>query len=350
VIAGSPDEFERREFCDVLRSLTKVLDVKANFPYSALALLEFSEPVDAVTFAMHFQLNRFLSESMDEEFKLVYNPGLAYSYSKCMDLRDKLINRRYVVIARVPFSGVRPWLITRHRLTAIEILHDNGISLDEAIIVWTSIGESFYAVIGAYALRNMGFIVFPQESYTTIEFMTGVPDLIAVKLGKLQNDLRDVGVMEFGAISIEFELCGMFKPRKNVKHEPIDEELAAVVEVKGASHLGGRGHSQLDSYLSSMLFDYGILICPGRIDDPEYYPRHGVVTWRDSECLVSLPKNISEADPARKTLLINSTKRYILTKILSWVKMSKLANIGELSLAEIIEEIIHGNIDIKRLV
>ena len=349
----SRDEFEREDFCNVIHSLTHILNVKVDFPYTNAALLEFDEAIDAVAFAMRFQSNKFLSENKGEEFSLTYEPSLFYSYSKCMDLKNRLVNRKYVFIIMIPSLDRGPnserWFATRAEITAIRSLYEYGVDLNKAIIVLTSVGEPLFDVVGGYALRNAGFIVLPQEEYSILEFIPGVPDLIALKLGRLQNSLRNAKIIEFGAISIEFDLYGIFGHRRNIKRKVIDKELAAVVEVKGASHSGGRGHSQLESYLSSKLFDYGILICPGRLEDQKWYPEHGIVTWKDNKCLISLPKKPEKTDPARKKTLINSAKRYLVTKLLRWTNASKLAAFDRLSLAEIMEEIVNGKTDVKHL-
>jgi hypothetical protein len=52
-----------------------------------------------------------------------------------------------------------------------------------------------------------------------------------------------------------------------------------VLEGESNSNSASKGYRQLESYLESGYFNFGMLVCPGRINDEKYYSKHGYITW-----------------------------------------------------------------------
>ncbi len=331
----------------------------ANTGYNTL-ILEFRDPRDAIVLATRFNSNYFPSDK--GYFKLRYEPSLAFGFSQIQDKKEELKDRKYMVISDISHchetwrelpSTTIYWFddcIRSGIETALNYLRDAGIDEREAIICITSLGEDFYDAIGSYILRSLGFIVIPQEVYSLFEYIWGVPDLIAVKLGRFQEDLIKAGVIEYGALLMEFELYGLFGKRK-YKAEPrkIDQEISVVVEVKGESRVGSRGHKQLNKYLNSGLFNYGVLICPGRIDDQRYYPDHGVITWDYDGNVITYFPDVNMADLNKVEFLLKSVKRFILRTLMNYIKLNELIKFKDKCLADLIESIVNEELSCLEL-
>ncbi|MEM5831436.1 MAG: hypothetical protein QXO40_04490 [Candidatus Aenigmatarchaeota archaeon] len=83
--------------------------------------------------------------------------------------------------------------------------------------------------------------------------------------------------IENGAWFAEFELI---KPI-DIKYElkDINNYQTIVLEGESESSSGSKGYRQLESYLESGYFNFGMLVCPGRIGDEKYYSNYGYITW-----------------------------------------------------------------------
>lgn len=159
----------------------------------------------------------------------------------------------------------------------LEDAKGRGYSPKEVVMCRTPFGEDFYGAVGAFLLRSDGYIVFPEATLTNLLYMWGTPDMVAVKLGSFQEELVRSSVIERGALLDEIELYGQ-DGSEGTSPRSFEEEAVAV-EVESSSLTASKGHGQLDSYVSTGYFDYGLLICPDRVEDEKYYREYGYISW-----------------------------------------------------------------------
>lgn len=147
---------------------------------------------------------------------------------------------------------------------------DHGIKpLETAIIVFSGLGEGVYEDLGAYVLRNHGYLVFHQAAVSTIAGLTpNVPDLEMFH-----------GFASRGYLAYELGVLATLSESIDLK---TDRCVKAVVgEVKGSKADFTECLGQLKCYLESKLYDEGICIVPEAVDRVDEAKEQGVglLTW-----------------------------------------------------------------------
>jgi hypothetical protein len=228
------------------------------------------------------------------------------------DLAERLREQEYR--ERVEFEEYR-WKTSVRNL--LEDAKGRGYSPREVVICRTTFGEDFYGAVGAFALRSEGYLVFPEGTLSDLLKMWGTPDMVAVKLGPFQEELAEFSVVERGALLDEVELYGQCENR-GAGSEPFLEEAVAV-EVESSSSTASKGREQLGSYVSTGYFDYGLLVCPGRVGDERYYPDDGYISWgEDGGSKFYRPSAFERGNKVDETLeRARALVAYVLMKHLS---------------------------------
>jgi len=193
---------------------------------------------------------------------------------------------------------------------------DLGYGDDEVLLISTYFGnEELYAALASFTLRKMGYIVFPEGIIDKFVNLGGVPDLIAVKLGDFQHRLIRDGVIEGGALITEINLHDILG-RVGFPAEEGGAEEAVAVEVESQKYKASEGRRQLESYLSSGCFDYGLLVAPERVGDEEYYPQYGYITWDEHGKKRFYRGHRVKANPDKKSDLLHVSKRLIYLQMM----------------------------------
>jgi hypothetical protein len=344
-------EMRNKNFENITKLIEKspCLKIKSREFSPPQCILEFEDPKTAILFALNFE-NYFPMN--DELVRITYDVSYVCGVRSLAETADNLKNRRIVYLIdvdRVPSLhaplGV-PWGL-KERRTAIEnhvkqiiaSAVEKGINPKELIVCYTSGWgrEDLYGALGGLSLREKGYIVFPEGilGYPFID-LAGVPDLIAVKLGAFQDKLIEEGIIEYGGIIPEFEMLGIFG--RCTRRGKVEEEKAVVVEVESSKPRASGGHKQLDAYVSTGHFDFGVLVCPGRADDQKYYPEYGYITWGDENEEISyFPEKSYRKEEKLSELLITAKKLISLTLIKNWTTEKLLKVYGNKSMFETID-------------
>jgi len=204
------------------------------------------------------------------ESERIYNYGIRDITRDIPELERLVKETRYIIV-RDERRGKGST-----RTLFMEIEKSLGIDRYEVIMLpVTDLGEPFYEALGGYVLRTMGYLVAHQGLITGLlpppHFVSGVPDIEAVRIGKRGAFLYEISIMK--------ELGIRFRPRI---------KSTAVGEVKGSRYEFGTGLSQLFSYLKSGLYDEGYIIIPGHGDKINYVMKEkiGLITWVDDGVLI----------------------------------------------------------------
>lgn len=294
---------------------------------------KFQSVRDAVLFGIHLPNSFFPVQG--EAIRIYFDETFLRGYNSLQRYREILKMRKYVALQDA--EAVRRTRRFRSFEQEAAMCHPEGANPEDSIVTFISGGESFYEVMGAFALREMGYIVFPASAWTIPweAGLIGVPDLIAFKLGNFHKYLIKAGVIKGGGFLAEIEMFAFLglNEEGEIKEVPIE---ATVVEVEPEPKRASGGRKQLQNYMSSGLFDKAVLICPGRIEDGKWY-QDSFITWNsEGNLIVHFSKR---AFARRSNLTIEMAKRIIATLLLRAVKFSKLERFGELNFVKLIEKI-----------
>jgi len=314
------------------------------------SLIEFKNPKDAVLFGLHSCRSYFPTNQ--GKINLFYDSPFWRGFDYLPRYKNILRDRKYVYIAdysyiiqKYPSSYEVSYILDLELSDICRTLEGHfGIDLSKAIITFTG-GEDFYSVVGSFILRRLGYIIFP-EGLVDPFVCAGVPDLVVAKLGNLQEVLIECGIIENGGFLAEVELWPIFgKNSRSVPENIIEEVLAVEVEPKARRASGGR--KQIKTYLASGSFNNGILICPGREGDEEYYD-DSFITWnKKGEPIVRITPPIYPK-PKKFETAIKITKRILIVTLLKALALSKFPE-NDISFAEFTERLIEHPEGLKRL-
>ncbi|WP_456451950.1 hypothetical protein [Thermococcus sp.] len=324
---------ETSTFTNILIKQLKVKEVSSN-------ILEFRDPKEAVLFSIHQGIAYF--PTTQGRIGLFYDSSFWQEFNYLPRYKDVLGGRKYIyiddyfyIMQKYPSSYTPPHILNLEFESAYKTLERHfGIDPIESIITFTG-GEAFYTVAGSFILRELGYILFP-EGLIDPYICVGVPDLIAAKLGKLQEILVRYGVIKNGAFLAEVELWPIFGRNPKPVIKKISEEVLAIETEPEARRASG-GRKQIETYLNSRSFNNGILICPGREGDEKYYG-DSFITWsREGDPIVRItqpvypkPENIERA--------LKIMKKFVTITLLKISDLSKLPE-GPISFIEFVERI-----------
>jgi len=309
---------ETSTFINILTKQLRVKEVSSN-------LLEFRDPKEAVLFGIHSGIAYF--PTTQGKLRLSYDSSFWQEFEYLPRYEDILRGRKYVYIddysyitQKYPSSYFLSHILNLEFDSACGTLDRHfGIDPVESIIVFTG-GESFYTVAGSFVLRELGYILFP-EGLIDPYLCAGVPDLIAAKLGRLQEILVKYGVIKNGAFLAELELWPIFgrNPKSAVKK--VSEEVLAIETEPEARRASG-GRKQIKTYLNSGSFNNGILICPGREDDKKYY-NDSFITWsREGDPIVRITPPVYPK-PRNIERILKILKKFVIITLLKVFDLSK---------------------------
>ncbi len=331
-------------YVNILKKSLNVVEVSSN-------LLEFKDPKEAILFGLHSCRSYFPTNQ--GILHLSYDSSFWRGFDYLPRYKNVLRNRKYVYIEDYSYitqkypSSYRISHILNLELSDIcGTLEDHfGIDPSKVIITFTG-GEDFYTIVGSFILRDLGYIIFPED-LIDVFICNGVPDLVVAKLGNLQEVLIDRGIIENGGFLAEVELWPIFGKRSKVIPKNIIEEVLAVETEPEARRASG-GRKQIKTYLNSGSFNNEVLICPGREGDERYY-NDSFITWskegdpivRITPPIYPVPKNFEKA--------IQITKKVVVVTLLKVLALSKFPE-TDLSFAEFAERVIDNPRELKRVI
>lgn len=270
-----------------------------------------------------------------ESIGIYYDQRFLEGYDSLRRYRNILGTRKYVAVQdREAVAGMRRF---RSFEDEAAMCHPEGATPEESIVTFTSGGEPFYEVMAAFALREKGYIVFPESAWTMPFWsgLGGVPDLIAFKLGNFQKQLVNSGVIQRGAFLAEVEMFPLLRLNEDRGIEEVPDEAIAV-EVEPEPKRASGGRKQLEAYLSSGLFDRAVLACPGRSEDEKWY-HDSFITWNsEGNSVVRFPEEVSAR---RNNLALRLARWTIASLLLRTVKLSKLKKFAELNFLDLTERV-----------
>jgi hypothetical protein len=295
--------------------------------------LRFQNDDFAMLFGLCIQRNGFPISEREVRTKLHY--GIKY-WSGAYSLKEHsttLRNRRTVMLLP-QFSFDRfstgqkssKDKLTVYMENAANAAKHDGYEPSEVIICCTG-GEELYEILAGFVLREQGYILFPEYDYGMVnslllERISGVPDMVAVKLGAFQDRLIEQGLMEHGAWFHEIELsaANLLGNSSTAKQNyQIGPEVALAIEVEDTAYEASSGYKQLDDYNASLCFDGGILVCPRREhdlrDEKPDRKNYGVITWDPEGSIFSRDCTIEQLDNQQKNELVQVCKRLIASNI-----------------------------------
>lgn len=319
-------------YTDFVGIINKQLDAEKD----SAVITKFQNVRDAVLFGIHSSHSYFPVQG--KVIRISFDSDFIRHFNSLYYYKDVLKNRKYVCLQ--DFSAVRNRRkfrgFEKETLELSNRLEKDGINTDELIVTFTG-GEDFYGIMGAFALREEGYIVFPEACLDGLDIgLPGVPDLIAGKLGDFQNRLITSGVIANGGFLAEIDMLDFVNLNKKKEVSEIPEEALAI-EVEPEAKRASGGRKQIRTYLSPGLFNNGILVCTGRIGDERYYGEHGFMTWDSQGNLITY---FSKEDFAtNKHLLLDIAKRVVAFTLIKNIKITKFDKFDEYNFSELVKNV-----------
>lgn len=309
------------------------------------ACFEFEKPKEASLFALHFLFNYFPTDENVVSIPYAYDNRYVCGLSSLDTQASCLKDRKAVFLVdlnRIGFQGESGTdKSKRYNKNVILAANNMGYRASEIAICYTYGGEALYNIIAGFSLRKKGYVVFPEGTLDLFLTFNGVPDLVVVKLGAFQDKMIEQGIIEHGAWLAEFELQSVFGKCK--RKGTVKEEKAIAVEGESASKAASAGHKQLDAYVRTGHFDFGVLVCPGRSGDEKYYPDYGYITWSDEGREISYFPTIHQAQREERNETLSISKKLITLSILKSKPIKEWsARCEDKTLTELIESLTKG--------
>ncbi len=121
----------------------------------------------------------------------------------------------------------------------------------------------------------------------------------------------------------------------------IKETYFIAVEVEPSPDRASGGRTQLEKYVDSRYFKYGLLVCPGRAEDEKYYEDVGLLTWDDEgRTYYYEPRNIDYSLNYKKEALAQVSIKLLSYLVLKNTKLKELATMyPDKTLTEIVRNL-----------
>jgi len=305
----------------IVNSIPGVADILYLEPKtSTIAILAFNDSYEALILALHLGGMYYLHDEL-----ICYVPDITTAVSYAYGIRNlvKDVIGFKDLVKRVKYLLIHDSRRGQGDVKAILTNAARNFRLDpyEAVLIrFEGLGEGFYEALGAFILRNEGYIVFHQglasHASTPIVTIPGVPDIELTK-----------GVTSRGYFAYELRIAKELKRELSLSIGNVDVKniISGAGEVKGSSYDFSRGLHQILGYLDSGLYDEGYLILPGIAGDESRLNMIkdyglGLVTW-DNEGKPYIVKPSKSYSKYEKAYLL---KRVIKDLILTTLNPLKL--------------------------
>lgn len=287
---------------------------------STVAVLAFNDGYEALILALHLGGLYYLHSELicyvpDITTAVSYTYGVRSLVKDIIGFKDLVKRVKYLLIC----DSRRNHGDTKAILT--NAARNFGLDPYEAVLVrFEGLGEGFYEALGAYILRNEGYIVFHQGLASRVSepivTIPGVPDIELVK-----------GLTSRGYFAYELRIAKELKRELglSVGNVNVKNVTSGAGEVKGSSYDFSRGLHQILGYLNSGLYDEGYLILPGIASDESRLNMVkdyglGLVTW-DNEGKPYVIKPSKSYSKYEKAYLLKRVIKDLILTTLSSLKL-----------------------------
>jgi hypothetical protein len=304
--------------------------------------LKFKQDYGAAVFALCVQRNGFPVVPNNDEIDSNNPPSIEnISYGlkfwsgvySLDEFKTTLAGRKVVMLLpQYDYDRYEPGLkfrqhdkLTMYLANAAKNARADGYDTSELIICCTG-GEELYKILAGYVLREKGYLLFPEYDFGMVSMfleMSGVPDMIAVKLGSFQDKLINEGIIANGGWFHEIELMAGTNHQEiddSIDEAAVDELLILALEIEDTAQEASSGYNQLHDYTATSYFDGGMLVCPKRHYDIEENKNSEfcLITWNYEGKMLPGPRfecHLSSSDPNKKKQLVEICKRLITNNI-----------------------------------